>query len=65
MQKSERRILIVDDEAAITRLLSAAFTCAGYEVRTASDGIEAKTICESESFSAVLSDVRMPRNGRT
>jgi len=55
------RILIVDDEAAIRSLLATAFEKAGYEVRTAPDGPEALTLCDAESFDAVLSDVVMPR----
>ena len=54
------RILIVDDETAILRLLAAAFSMAGYEVTTATSGEQALAICETSSFDAVLSDVMMP-----
>ena len=54
------RVLIVDDEPGIRSLLRAAFTRAGFEVRTAPGVPEAMTICASETFDAVLSDVRMP-----
>jgi DNA-binding NtrC family response regulator len=53
-------ILIVDDEAPIRTLLTAAFTKAGYNVRTAAGGNEALALCEAERFDAVLSDVIMP-----
>jgi two-component system cell cycle sensor histidine kinase/response regulator CckA len=56
-----RGILIVDDQLAIRSLLRLSFSAAGYHVRTASDGVEAMELCESESFHAVLSDVCMPR----
>jgi len=56
-------ILIVDDESSIRSLLELSFSSAGYDVRTAADGLEAMRLCGSESFDAVLSDVRMP--GRT
>jgi DNA-binding NtrC family response regulator len=54
------RILIVDDEKSILSLLRAAFSQAGYEVRTAASGREAMEICGRERFDAVLSDVVMP-----
>jgi DNA-binding NtrC family response regulator len=54
------RVLIVDDEPGIRKLLSVAFTKAGYEVRAAENGHEAIRYCTAEHFDAVLSDVRMP-----
>jgi DNA-binding NtrC family response regulator len=54
------RILIVDDEPGIRKLLAASFKKEGYEVRVASSGPEAMAICESETFDLLLSDVRMP-----
>src|SRR5690242_12810563 len=60
MANGQRRILIVDDEPGIRKLLDLVFTAAGYYVQVASDGPEAMTACESESFDALLSDVKMP-----
>jgi DNA-binding NtrC family response regulator len=54
------RILIVDDEGGIRSLLSAVFTLAGFEVRTAASGAEAIEICSRERFDVVLTDVVMP-----
>jgi CheY-like chemotaxis protein len=54
------RVLIVDDEPAIRKLLSLAFVRAGYDVRTAADPYKAIEACVSESFDAILSDVQMP-----
>lgn len=54
-------ILIVDDEAPIRSLLATAFQKAGYEVRTAPDGVEAVALFAAEHFDAVISDVVMPR----
>jgi DNA-binding NtrC family response regulator len=55
-----RRILIVDDEQGIRKLLVIAFTRAGFDVRAAASGLEAAALCNTESFDALLSDVRMP-----
>jgi two-component system KDP operon response regulator KdpE len=41
MQK--KRILVVDDEPQITRVLRTALTGSGYEVRTADDGHSSPT----------------------
>ena len=60
VQKPGRRILIVDDEQGIRKLLETVFSRAGYDVRVAADAAEAIALCESEGFDAVLSDVRMP-----
>jgi CheY-like chemotaxis protein len=54
------RILIVDDEPAIRSLLSETFVLAGFEVRTAANGLQAMMFLASESFNAMLSDVTMP-----
>src|SRR5581483_10211727 len=59
MQHS-RRILIVDDEDSVRTFLHRVFETAGYDVQTAANGIEAKRICESNSFDLLLSDIRMP-----
>jgi DNA-binding NtrC family response regulator len=60
MQNAGRRILIVDDEQAIGRLLGLVFAEEGFEVRVAGDCLEAMMLCQSESFDVLLSDVRMP-----
>jgi len=57
---SKPRILIVDDERDILSLLELTFVGAGYDVRTATDGLEAVQLCAARSFDAVLSDARMP-----
>jgi DNA-binding NtrC family response regulator len=55
-----RRILIVDDEAAIRRMLDLYFTSAGFDVRTAANGEEALLMGQTEQFDVLLSDVLMP-----
>lgn len=54
------RILIVDDEPGIRKLLAMSFKREGYDVRVAASGSEAMAVCESESFDVMLSDVKMP-----
>ncbi len=54
------RILVVDDEQGIRSLLRLTFTKSGYEVSTAANGREALELCDTGSFDAMLSDVRMP-----
>ena len=60
MPGSIRRILLVDDEPLVLKLLANAFRDAGYEVKAASNASDAIALCESESCNVLLSDVRMP-----
>jgi two-component system, OmpR family, KDP operon response regulator KdpE len=54
------RILVVDDEAQIVRVLRAALQSNGYEIFTASNGVEAlKTFLEANP-SLVITDLAMP-----
>ena len=54
------RILIVDDEQGIRRLLSYGLGLAGFDCRDASGGPEALKLLETQPFDAVISDLRMP-----
>jgi len=54
-------ILVVDDEINIRRVLSAMLRREGYHVRAASDGAEAMTELKLSAFSAVVTDLKMPR----
>jgi DNA-binding NtrC family response regulator len=56
----KRRILIVDDEVDLRTLLGEVLETAGYDVSTASDGLEALAALERESFDAALLDIQMP-----
>ncbi len=50
----------MDDEPALRTLLHRAFTNAGFEVQTASDGTEALRLYEENRPDLVLTDIQMP-----
>jgi two-component system chemotaxis sensor kinase CheA len=56
-----KRILIAEDSITSRMLLKGILESAGYEVKTAVDGLEAFTLLRSERFDALVSDVEMPR----
>ena len=56
-----KRILVVDDEAPIRRVLELKLKNGGYEVFMAEDGEAALRIIESEKPDAVVTDINMPR----
>lgn len=53
-------ILVVDDDRALTKLYSSAFSARGYRVLVASNGEEAMALAESEHPDLILLDVMMP-----
>jgi len=62
VQAGTERLLVMDDEEAVRKLLESVLTKLGYEVETARDGAEAIALCESakasgRSFDAVLLDL--------
>jgi two-component system, chemotaxis family, sensor kinase CheA len=56
-----RKVLVAEDSITSRMLLKGILEAAGYEVRTAVDGIEAFTTLRAEHFDLVVSDVEMPR----
>jgi PAS domain S-box-containing protein len=56
----ERRILVVDDDAAICDLLRTVLESAGYIASTAHDGREAIRLVHQHRFDLVLTDLVMP-----
>jgi EAL domain-containing protein (putative c-di-GMP-specific phosphodiesterase class I) len=59
--RSKGRILVVDDEEAMARMIARRLTAAGYDVATAGDGEAATRLLSTETFDAILSDITMPR----
>lgn len=57
---ADKKILVVDDEKPILRLLSQVFTKDGYAVRTAESGMEALEIVEKENIPVMFFDLNMP-----
>jgi two-component system, OmpR family, KDP operon response regulator KdpE len=55
-----KRILVVDDERQITRMLRASLQSSGYEVVVANNGAEAYTRFESDRPDLIISDLAMP-----
>jgi two-component system chemotaxis sensor kinase CheA len=56
-----KRVLVVEDSITSRMLLKGILESAGYDVKTAVDGIEAFTALRAEHFDLVVSDVEMPR----
>ena len=57
---SKGRILVVDDEPDLVKILSRILRSAGFAVETVDTGQAAATRIETTSFDALLSDVSMP-----
>ena len=56
------RVLVVDDEPHVTRLIQQRLRMEGYEVVTAEDGLEALTKMSNQGpFDVVVTDYNMPR----
>jgi two-component system, OmpR family, response regulator len=60
-ENSQVRILIVDDEPALSEHLARALSDAGYAVDVAGDGERADFAVRTESYDAVLLDLGLPR----
>ena len=53
-------ILIIDDDAAVSRTLSLILTRAGYQVSTATSGRKGLELLSHDNFDLVLTDIIMP-----
>lgn len=56
-----QKILIIEDEAAIQKILSEPLTYAGYKITTASDGLEGINIFHEQDFDLILLDIMLPK----
>lgn len=57
----KEKILVVDDEAAVRRILTMRLSMAGYQVVVASDGHEALAMFEQEAPDLIVLDVMLPK----
>lgn len=56
----KKKILLADDDDSMRRLLEVILQKAGYDVKTAEDGLEAVKIALEDEFDAVVADAVMP-----
>ncbi|GJM43754.1 MAG: acetoacetate metabolism regulatory protein AtoC [Gemmatimonadota bacterium] len=57
---ADERILIVDDEEGLRKVLKIMLSKEGYDVQVADSGADALQILDREAFDAVISDIKMP-----
>ena len=55
------RVLVVEDESALSRQLTAALRDAGYAVDAAADGARADFLAQTEHYDAIILDLGLPR----
>ena len=58
--KEDARILVVDDEEMLRKVIHKILTKEGYDVHLASSGTEALEILSREKIDLVITDVKMP-----
>ena len=54
------KILIVEDDVAVSKLLSEFLTKSGFEIHSAESGEEAEEILKNEEINTVLTDIKLP-----
>ena len=57
------KVLVVDDDIPILRIIRIALKRIGYEVLTARNGVEAVKVLEKEKPALIITDVLMPQIG--
>ncbi|MBN2468282.1 MAG: diguanylate cyclase [Deltaproteobacteria bacterium] len=56
----KEKILIVDDDQTVCRMLSDMMNALGHNNKMSNDGLDALQMMETESFTIVISDIQMP-----
>ncbi len=60
-RQDQKRLLVIDDDEAIRRLLTREFSRAGFSVITADDGAEAIECMKRSVYNVIVLDLVMPR----
>ncbi len=60
MEQSKKRILMVDDEVLISRMVQVFLENRGYEVDTTNSGDSALEMINSKHYDGLITDLRMP-----
>ena len=60
---ANKRILIIDDEVDLTEMIGFQFRSKGFEVKTASDGVEGLDMVHDFKPDLIILDMNMPRMG--
>jgi DNA-binding response OmpR family regulator len=55
------RVLVLDDDPSLIRTIRLALILEGFEIETASDGLEGLDLAEKFSFDLILLDLQMPK----
>ena len=58
---TKRKILVVDDEKELVKLVTFNLSIAGYDILSAKNGIEALEISEQENPDLIILDIMLPR----
>ena len=58
-----KTILLIEDDREISSTIQSVLQAAGFEVRTAPNGIEGQRVIESQQPDLVITDMMMPRMG--
>lgn len=59
--ENNKRVLVIDDEAHIRRVIELKFKNQGYRVTTATNGEEGLDIIQTEKPDVVITDIMMPK----
>ena len=58
-----KKVLVVEDDEVVLVLIAHILTRQSYTVHTSSDALEAVRLFESDSWDAILMDLKMPNGG--
>src|SRR5690348_8185564 len=59
--RARARLLVIDDDQLMRKLLSRVLSAKGYEAVVAQDGAHAKELLDTGTYDLILTDVHMPK----